>query len=126
MNYFLQRQDQEYGRCDGIIHEIKEKDTLYKISRFYQIPLNELMEKNPMVDVYNLKIGDKLCIPIKHMPYIVKKGDHLDWILEHFDIDYDTFRETNPQLSPFMLAENEIVYIPEERPSARRSERSVG
>ena len=126
MNYFLQRQDQEYGRCDGIIHEIKEKDTLYKISRFYQIPLNELMEKNPMVDVYNLKIGDKLCIPIKHMPYIVKKGDHLDWILEHFDIDYDTFREANPQLSSFMLAENEIVYIPEERPSARRSERSVG
>ena len=79
-----------------------------------------------MVDVYNLKIGDKLCIPMKHMPYIIKKGDHLDWILEHFDLDYDEFREANPQLSPIVLNENEIVYIPDKSHESRRSFRSVG
>ena len=71
MNYFLRRQDNDYDRCDGMFHEIKERDSLYKISRFYGISLSELMEKNPNVDVYNLKIGDKLCIPVKNMPYIV-------------------------------------------------------
>ena len=126
MNYFLKQQDQEYGQCDGVLHEIKENDTLYKLSRLYQVPLNEIMDKNPMVDVYNLKSGDKLCIPMKHMPYIIKKGDHLDWILEHFDLDYDEFREANPQLSPIVLNENEIVYIPDKSHESRRSFRSVG
>ena len=32
MNYFLKQQDQEYGQCDGVLHEIKENDTLYKLS----------------------------------------------------------------------------------------------
>lgn len=113
MNYFLHRQDNEYGRCDGILHEIKEDDTLYRLSRFYQVNLEELFEKNPNVDVYNLKIGDKLCIPVKHMPYIIKKGDTLDWLLEHFNIDYPTFRSANPQIQPFVMTENEVVYIPE-------------
>ena len=113
MNYFLHRQDNEYGRCDGILHEIKEDDTLYRLSRFYQIDMEELFKKNPNVDVYNLKIGDKLCIPVKHMPYIIKKGDTLDWLLEHFNMDYPAFRLANPQMQPFVLTENEVVYIPE-------------
>ena len=112
MNYFLRRQDNDYDRCDGMFHEIKERDSLYKISRFYGISLSELMEKNPNVDVYNLKIGDKLCIPVKKMPYIVKKGDTLDWVLDHFKLDYDTLRNANPQMSPLMLEENEVIYIP--------------
>lgn len=112
MNYFLKRQDSGYSPCDGILHEIKNNDTLYKISRLYQIPLNDLIDKNPMIDVYNLKIGDTLCIPIKHMNYIVKKEDSLDWILEKFDLDYETFRKANPQMTPVFLKENEMIYIP--------------
>ena len=71
------------------------------------------MEKNPTVDVYNLRIGDKLCIPVKHMPYIIQGGDTLDWLLEHFNMDYKTFRNANPQMKPIMLPENDVVYIPE-------------
>lgn len=114
MNYFLHRQDNEYGRCDGILHEIKERDTLYLLSRLYGVPISQLLEKNPNVDVYNLKIGDKLCIPMNHMPYIIKPGDSLDWILEHFDIDYKELRDANPQMEPLMMPENEVIYIPTE------------
>ena len=113
MNYFVRRQDNEYGRCDGMLHEIRERDTLYKVSRLYGVTLEDLMEKNPMVDVYNLTIGDKLCIPVKHIPYIVQNGDTLDWLLEHFNLDYETFRYANPQMKPIVLAENDVVYIPE-------------
>ena len=56
MNYFVRRQDNEYGRCDGMLHEIRERDTLYKVSRLYGVTLEDLMEKNPMVDVYNLSL----------------------------------------------------------------------
>ena len=60
MNYFVRRQDNEYGRCDGMLHEIRERDSLYKVSRLYGVTVEDLMEKNPTVDVYNLTIGDKL------------------------------------------------------------------
>ena len=111
MDYFLKHQDLEYGRCNGLVHELKPKDTLYKISRFYQVSLEDLMEKNPNVDVYNLQVGDKLCIPVNSIPYIIKKGDTLEWLLDHFKMDYQTFRDINPNLSPIKLPENEVVYI---------------
>jgi spore germination protein YaaH len=116
MNYFVRRQDNEYGTCDGMLHEIKEGDTLYKISRMHGVTVGDLLEKNPTVDVYNLTIGDKLCIPVKHLPYIIQKGDTLDWLLEHFNLDYDTFRRANAQLESWQLPENEIVYIPQNTP----------
>ena len=46
------------------------------------------------------------------MNYIVKKEDSLDWILEKFDLDYETFRKANPQMTPVFLKENEMIYIP--------------
>ena len=115
MNYFVQRQDTEYGRCDGIIHEIKSGDSLYKVSRLYGITLDDLLEKNPNVDVYNLRISERLCIPVKHIPYIIKQGDTLDRVLEQFDLNYEDFRRANPQMTPFMMEENTVVYIPENR-----------
>lgn len=112
MNYFVRRQDNEYGGCDGMLHEIKEKDSLYKVSRLYGVTVGDLMEKNPTVDVYNLTIGDKLCIPVKHIPYIIQPGDTLDWLLDHFNMDYNAFRKANPQMQPLLLEENSVVYIP--------------
>lgn len=46
MNYFVRRQEDDYSRCDGMLHEIKARDSLYKVSRLYGIPLEDLMEKN--------------------------------------------------------------------------------
>ena len=52
-----------YQYCHGMTHVIKEGDTLYHISRRYQVPLALLLRANPYVDVYNLQIGDEICIP---------------------------------------------------------------
>ena len=44
--------------CDGEAYQIKEGDTLYRISRKYRISLDRIMEANPYVDVYNLQPGE--------------------------------------------------------------------
>lgn len=49
--------------CHGITHVIKEGDTLYTISRSYRVPLGFLLRSNPYLDIYNLQIGDEICIP---------------------------------------------------------------
>ena len=57
-----------YDYCDGMIYTIKKGDTLYSISRSRQVPLSMLLRANPYVDVYNLQVGDTICIPMKRKP----------------------------------------------------------
>ena len=120
MNYFMRRQDTEYGKCDGVLHEIRKGDSLYSLSRTDNVSIDEIMERNPDVDVYNLRIGDRLCIPIKHMPYVTVEGDTLDEVLDRFHINYETFRKANPQLDAFRFPANTVIYIPDDIPERAR------
>ncbi len=49
--------------CEGRVHVIEEGDTLYQLSRRYNVPLALILRANPFSDVYNLQIGDEICIP---------------------------------------------------------------
>lgn len=50
-------------RCRGILHVIEKGDTLYKLGKRYGVKVSAIMMANPYVDIYNLQIGDELCIP---------------------------------------------------------------
>ena len=52
-----------YEFCDGVTHTIKKGDTLYEISRKYRVPLALLLRANPYVDVFNLQVGETICVP---------------------------------------------------------------
>lgn len=47
----------------GFIHVIEKGDTLYKLGKKYGVRVSALLFANPWVNVYNLQIGDELCIP---------------------------------------------------------------
>lgn len=51
------------GGCPGILHRIERGDTLYLLGKKYQVSVAALMFANPYTDIYNLQIGDELCIP---------------------------------------------------------------
>ena len=52
-------------RCNGFYHEVKKGDSLYTISREHNVQLESVMLANPDVDVYNLQIGSKICVPMR-------------------------------------------------------------
>lgn len=52
-------------KCNGIVHTIKRGDTLYLLSRYYNVTINEIMRANANINVYNLQIGDQICIPVR-------------------------------------------------------------
>lgn len=52
------------GGCRGLIHVIKQGDTLYKLGKQYHVSVSSIMYANPYVNIYNLQIGDELCIPV--------------------------------------------------------------
>ena len=55
-----------YEYCDGMTHTVKQSETLYSLSRQYNVPLAIILRANPYIDVYNLQTGDTICIPVKN------------------------------------------------------------
>lgn len=119
MNYYFSDEN-ENNSCTGVMHEIKKGDTLYKLSRFYGVTLESMMESNPNVNVYNLQIGDHLCIPIQdedinpNFTYRVQRGDTLNSLLKQFNLTFEDLLKYNQQLRPFPLEEGEVIYLPPE------------
>lgn len=68
-------------RCNGKFHVVKAGDTLYSISRMYNVPVAAIMRANPYINVYNLRINDQICIPNKMMqpmPYPEMPDDYYE------------------------------------------------
>ncbi len=59
----MEMSQMNFEYCDGVTHTIKKGDTLYEISRKYNVPLAILLRANPYVDVFNLQVGDTVCVP---------------------------------------------------------------
>lgn len=53
-----------FGGCRGVVHVVEKGDTLYKLGQKYHVSVSAIMYANPYVNIYNLQIGDELCIPV--------------------------------------------------------------
>ena len=51
------------GMCTGFIHTVEKGDTLYLLGKKYEVTVSALIYANPYIDVYNMQIGDEICIP---------------------------------------------------------------
>ena len=107
-----------FDTCNGIIYTIKKGDTLYSISKRYNVPLAKILRANPYIDIYNLRIGEQICIPIcptcfpfQLITYIVKNAETLFDILNQFGIELEDFLKYN-NLNGIELKEGTKVQIP--------------
>ena len=127
--------------CNGIVHTVRKGDTLYSLSRQYNVPLVMILRANPYVDVYNLGIGMRICIPTKHMngfdtdmgmdngmndtddnkdkeehdktfAYVIKDGESVQYILDRFGIDFEDILKMNT-LSDMLLKPGITVILPQ-------------
>ncbi len=47
----------------GVTHVVRSGETLYRISRYYEVPLDRVIRTNRIRDVGNVPVGSKLWIP---------------------------------------------------------------
>lgn len=105
--------------CRGKIHKIVKGDTLYKLSKKYNVSINEIMNANIVDNVYNLKVGDELCIPVENywgnnvMYYKVKKGENVLDIVKKTNANICDIFDENRWMYEIVLPENTIVKIPQ-------------
>ena len=62
---------------DDLVHIFKKGDTLYSLSKKYNVKLSEILEINNIKDPMKIREGYKVIIKKEKNIYIVKKGDTL-------------------------------------------------
>ena len=59
----MEDRNTNFDRCYGFTHVIQKGDTLYKLSKQCHVKVSALILANPFVNIYNLQVGDEICIP---------------------------------------------------------------
>lgn len=81
---------------------VRKGDTLYSISRRYNVPLKDLIEANNLRPPYNLNVGQTLRLPAAQY-HIVKKGDTLYSIAREHNLDVASLTRKNNLQAPYTL-----------------------
>lgn len=110
-----------FDTCNGIIYTIKKGDTLYSLSTRFKVPLARILRANPYIDIYNLQIGDQICIPkcpncnpFYLLSYIIKDNETILDILNRFGIELEDFLKYN-NLNGIVLYPGMKLQIPVKR-----------
>jgi LysM repeat protein len=102
-------------------YSIQRDDTFYKISKYYSINLDDLLEANPYTDPDKLIVGDILCIPLSlqnvhcHLgseTYTIQENDTIYTLAQRFNIKIDALLKANSRISPDALLPGQIICIP--------------
>lgn len=106
--------------CNGTIYVIQQGDTMYKIAKKFRINLETLMQNNPYLNVFNLKPGDEMCLPLKKVapienvrPYVVKSQQSISDILKDTNSTFEELASKNKVLRDLTLPAGTILVIPE-------------
>jgi LysM repeat protein len=106
--------------CSGQIYKVQKGDTLYSISRKYNLRVRDLMKANPFVNVYQLQIGEELCIPVLPnqnpgagvVPYVVKREDTVLSILNENKISFQDLARLNRSAQVLKFPGGTILLLP--------------
>ncbi|RCX19884.1 morphogenetic protein associated with SpoVID [Fontibacillus phaseoli] len=106
------------------IHIVKKGESLFGLSKKYNVSLQKLIEANPqIVNPDQLNVGDKVKIPAAAVlvdgdggnvyKHVVKQGDSLWKLAKAWGLPMQSLVQANPQLGdPNALKVGEVVNIP--------------
>ena len=117
--------------AEDLIHVVGKGDTIYSISRIFQVTPDELMRVNGIADPSKLSVGKRLVIPVSSevparltssvnapaaqvtlVNYKAVKGDTLYSIARKYNISVQRLQEINNFSSNQVLKIGDIVKVP--------------
>lgn len=112
--------EQNAIHCNGTIYVVKQGDTLYNIAKKYALNINVVMQNNPFLNVFDLKVGDEVCLPLKTTipienirPYVVKSQQSVKDILENKQLTFEELAKYNQIVQQLSIPEGTILLIPD-------------
>jgi len=95
--------------ADELYHVVETGQTLYSISRRYEVPVDALKEANNITDPTRIRVGMQLIIPGL---YEVQRGDTLYRIARMHSMAVDELRTLNSLEEGDVLRVGRVLYIP--------------
>ena len=96
---------------------VHKGDTLYSISRRYNVPIKDLISANHLSSPYTLYVGQTLNLPTQQY-HIVQRGESLYSIARQHKIDVVTLSRVNNLQTPYSLAVGQKLVLPVSAASA--------
>ena len=106
---------------EGNYYQIKPGDTLYSISRRYNVSLDDLLEANPGISPELLMVGQIICIPLAvppvtcppgSTPYVIRPGDTFYSLARRYNTTVSALITANPNVDPRALLVGQQICIP--------------
>ncbi len=91
---------------------VQKGDTLYSLSRKYEVPLRGLIEANNLTVPYTLNVGQNLTLPTRKS-HIVEKGDTLYSVSKKYNVDLTSLSRLNDLDAPYTLNVGQVLALPE-------------
>jgi len=86
-------------------------ETLYAISRRYDVPIRAIIDANKLEPPYGLRAGQTLALP-QIRTHLVRTGDTLYSISRQYGVDVATLAETNHLQAPFTIRTGTTLVLP--------------
>jgi murein DD-endopeptidase MepM/ murein hydrolase activator NlpD len=96
-------------RPDSIV--VARGETLYAISRRWEVPIRSLIEANNLTPPFALAAGQRLILPDVRQ-YIVQRGDSLNSVSRRFGVDSSTLARTNNLAPPYPIQVGQALILP--------------
>lgn len=106
----IERESSSSSKLKNQQIEVAAGDSLYSISKKYQVTLRDLIKQNNLTPPYNLKVGSKMIIPAPNY-YEVKSGDTIYAISRAYNMKIDNLIEMNDLKEPYSVKVGEKIRI---------------
>lgn len=98
-----------------LIHVVAPGETLWRISKWYEVPMAEIEAVNGLADPDRLVVGQALVIPGEDALYTVQAGDTLWGIAQAYGTTVQNILQNNSIPDPARTEPGQVLYLPAQR-----------
>lgn len=95
-----------------VTYRVKRGDTLFSLSRRYDVSVRSLIDRNALQSPYTIYPGQKLVLPVPHT-HVVAPGETLYSLSRRYDIAMSEIARANMLEPPYTLAIGQKLRIPD-------------
>lgn len=112
----LGKQGSRLAYNEGIIHEVREGDTIESIAERYQVNTDTIRWANNLTAQARVKVGDELLVlPVDGVVHIVRRGQTIGRIAQLYDVPVESITRQNRIQGGFIMAGEQLI-IPGGKP----------
>jgi spore germination protein len=95
-----------------VIHVVRSGESIYTISRLYDVPSSKIISDNELTNPGQLVIGQTIVIMTDRIPHYVRPGQSLYSIALAYKVPLNDLIKANPNINPNRLIPGQVIYIP--------------